>query len=89
MFEISTGKLLVVALIALLVLGPTQLTVLARKLGHLLNNARRHLAMLQQNLGTPETAAAQSNVLQPNSPQLKAHNANPPILKPTSTQQDT
>ncbi len=50
MFEISFGKMMIIAVVALIVLGPEKLPKVARTLGHLLGRARGYANQVKQDI---------------------------------------
>jgi sec-independent protein translocase protein TatB len=50
MFELSFGKMMIIAVVALIVLGPEKLPKVARTLGHLLGRARSYANQVKQDI---------------------------------------
>jgi sec-independent protein translocase protein TatB len=50
MFELSFGKMMIIAVVALIVLGPERLPKVARTLGHLLGRARSYANQVKQDI---------------------------------------
>ena len=50
MFELSFGKMMIIAVVALIVLGPERLPKVARTLGHLLGRARGYANQVKQDI---------------------------------------
>lgn len=50
MFELSFGKMMIIAIVALIVLGPERLPKVARTLGHLLGRARSYANQVKQDI---------------------------------------
>ena len=50
MFELSFGKMMIIAIVALIVLGPEKLPKVARTLGHLLGRARSYANQVKQDI---------------------------------------
>jgi sec-independent protein translocase protein TatB len=50
MFELSFGKMMIIAVVALIVLGPEKLPKVARTLGHLLGRARGYANQVKQDI---------------------------------------
>ena len=50
MFELSFGKMMIIAVVALIVLGPEKLPKDARTLGHLLGRARSYANQVKQDI---------------------------------------
>lgn len=50
MFELSFGKMMIIAVVALIVLGPEKLPRVARTLGHLLGRARSYANQVKQDI---------------------------------------
>ncbi|MBC7709572.1 MAG: twin-arginine translocase subunit TatB [Rhizobacter sp.] len=50
MFELSFGKMMIIAIVALIVLGPERLPKVARTLGHLLGRARGYANQVKQDI---------------------------------------
>lgn len=50
MFELSFGKMMIIAVVALIVLGPEKLPKVARTLGHLLGRARTYANTVKQDI---------------------------------------
>lgn len=50
MFELSFGKMMIIAIVALIVLGPEKLPRVARTLGHLLGRARSYANQVKQDI---------------------------------------
>ncbi|HPG62452.1 MAG TPA: Sec-independent protein translocase protein TatB [Casimicrobium sp.] len=50
MFELSFGKMMIIAVVALIVLGPEKLPKVARTIGHLLGRARTYANTVKQDI---------------------------------------
>ena len=50
MLELSFGKMMIIAVVALIVLGPEKLPKVARTLGHLLGRARSYANQVKQDI---------------------------------------
>jgi sec-independent protein translocase protein TatB len=50
MFELSFGKMMIIAVVALIVLGPERLPKVARTIGHLLGRARSYANQVKQDI---------------------------------------
>ncbi|MGG7055147.1 Sec-independent protein translocase protein TatB [Nitrosomonas sp. ANs5] len=50
MFDISFAELMIISIVALIVIGPERLPMVARTLGHLLGRARRYIENIKHDL---------------------------------------
>ncbi|MDQ1424479.1 MAG: sec-independent protein translocase protein TatB [Acidimicrobiaceae bacterium] len=84
MFNVGTGELLVILLIALIVLGPDKLPDAARKMGNIMGELRRMSGGFQQ-----EMRSAMDDLARPPLESVKEEPETPPKAAPDAKPDDS